>query len=78
MCLGIPGEVIERFTDRGTPMAHIAYGSTTKEACLSLVPEAAVGDYVVVHAGVAITVLDVATAIETLELFAQIDFEDQP
>ena len=75
MCLGIPGEVIECYTDRGTAMGRIMVGSITKDVCLMLVPEARVGDYVIVHAGVAITVLDVETAEKTLELFAEIDFE---
>lgn len=74
MCLGLPGELIERYEDRGTAMGHVAFGAITKEVCLSLVPDAVVGDHVIVHAGVAIAVLDVETAMETLELFAQIDF----
>ncbi len=65
---------MECFTDRGTAMGRVAFGSITKDVCLALVPEAVVGDHVIVHAGVAIAVLDVDTARETLELFAQIDF----
>lgn len=74
MCLGVPGELIERFVDRGTPMGRIAVGSITKDVCLALVPEAVPGDFVIVHAGVAIACLDEEAADETLELFAQIDF----
>lgn len=77
MCLGLPGELMACFTDRGTPMGRVAFGSITKEVCLSLVPEAVVGDHVIVHAGVAIAVLDVDTAMETLDLFARIDFDGE-
>ena len=42
-----------------------------KTVCLALTPEAGTGDWVIVHAGVAIAVLDEAAAAETLDLFAQ-------
>jgi hydrogenase expression/formation protein HypC len=76
MCLGIPGEVIDRYDDRGTAMGRVAFGSITKEVCLALV-DAEVGEYVIVHAGVAITVLDEATAVETIELFEQMIGADE-
>jgi len=76
MCLGIPGEVIDRYDDRGTAMGRVAFGSITKEVCLALV-DAEVGEYVIVHAGVAITVLDEATAVQTIELFEQMIDADE-
>ncbi len=78
MCLGIPGEVLERYDDRGTAMGRVAFGSITKEVCLALVDSVEVGEYVIVHAGVAITVLDEITAAETIDLFERMVEADEP
>ena len=80
MCLGVPGRIVHCFDDRGTAMATVRFGADTdgtagegieKTVCLALTPEAGMGDWVIVHAGVAIAVLDEAAAAETLDLFAQ-------
>lgn len=65
MCLAIPGRVIE--IDGTT--ARVDFGGVTREANISLVPQAAVDSYVLVHAGFAIEVLDEHEAEETLKLF---------
>ncbi|HAP76937.1 MAG TPA: hydrogenase assembly protein HypC [Acidimicrobiaceae bacterium] len=69
MCLGIPGKVTAMRDDNGVPMATVDFGGVTNDVCLVYVPEAAVGQYVIVHAGFAITVLDEQAALETLRLF---------
>lgn len=69
MCLGIPGRVTDVRDDRGVPMATVDFGGVTNDVCLVYVPEAEVGEYVIVHAGFAITVLDEAAAQESLRLF---------
>jgi hydrogenase expression/formation protein HypC len=60
MCLGIPGEVIE-IEEPSAPAAlvrgTISFGGVRKQICLAYVPEARVGDYVVVHAGFALSVI---------------------
>jgi len=66
MCLGIPALVIERTGDIG----RVDFGGTVRQANLSLV-DARVGDYVIVHAGFAIQVMEEEHALETLELFRQ-------
>ena len=48
-------------------------GGVSRKVSLALTPEARVGDYVLLHAGYAINVIDEAEAEKTLELFAQID-----
>ena len=60
MCLAIPGKIqsIEIMQDGLAPMAKVSFGGIIKEASLELVPEAAIGDYVLVHVGVAISVVD--------------------
>lgn len=67
MCLAIPGQVIERLAERGgLPFACVRFGEITREVCLAYVPDAEPGDYVIVHAGFAIQVLDEEAARSTL------------
>jgi len=68
MCLALP----MRITAVEGPLATIASAGLEQRASLMLVPEAKVGDYVLVHAGFAISVLDEAEANETLELLREI------
>ena len=72
MCLAIPGRVIE-IQESELRMAKVAFGPVTKEASLNLVPAARVGDYVIVHAGMALEIVDEQAALETLEAFAELD-----
>jgi hydrogenase expression/formation protein HypC len=58
MCLAIPGRVVEIFQENGLLMGHIDYSGTVNKVCLEYVPEIAVGQYTVVHAGFALSVLD--------------------
>jgi hydrogenase expression/formation protein HypC len=53
-------------------MGMVSFGGVSKEACLAFVPEAKVGDYVLVHAGFAISVVDEEEAAQTLEDFRRI------
>ena len=71
MCLGIPGKILEVRDERGTQMATIDFGGVTKNICLAYVPEIEVGDYAIIHAGFAITRLDEASALETLEMMRE-------
>lgn len=57
MCLGIPGEV-KRIVEGDLRTGKVAFGGVVKEVCLAYVPEAQVGDFVVVHAGFAISRID--------------------
>jgi len=72
MCLAIPARVVERL-EAGD--AIIDAGGVEKRVSLALVPEAAVGDYVIVHAGYAIGCLDADEALRTLALFAEMQRE---
>ncbi len=54
--------------DPAMPMAKVSFGGVVKEVCLAYVPEAKVGDYVIVHVGFAISVVSEAEAAETFEL----------
>lgn len=68
MCLAIPGRV-ETLVESGSLSRHgsVSFGGIMRDVNLSLVPEAGIGDYVIVHVGVAISRLDEATARQTLE-----------
>lgn len=71
MCLAIPGRVLSIASESGLRSGRVDFSGTVITACLEYVPEAAIGDYVLVHAGVAICVLDQAEAERTLLLWNQ-------
>ena len=71
MCLGIPGKVIEIRDDATLLMGKVDFGGVRKEACLAYTPEVALGDYVIVHVGFAISRVDEAEALKTLEILEQ-------
>jgi len=73
MCLGIPGKVVEISDSGPLRMGKIDFGGVRKEACLAYVPEVALGDYVIVHVGFAISRLDEDEALKTLELLRMMD-----
>ena len=76
MCLGIPGEILSIEVDeQQMRKAKVRFGGITRDAYLDLVPDAAVGDYVIVHVGFAISQLDEEEALKTLELLRMIDEE---
>ncbi len=58
MCLAIPGKILSSEVRDGVRAGRIQFGGIVREACLDFVPEAAVGDYVIVHVGFAISVVD--------------------
>jgi hydrogenase expression/formation protein HypC len=63
--------------DGAVRMARVAFGSILKEASLEMVPEAAVGDYVLVHVGVAISRVDEEEAARTFEYLREIGEIDE-
>jgi hydrogenase expression/formation protein HypC len=68
MCLGIPGRILDMRDDRGLLVGTVDFGGVRRDVCLAYVaPEVAVGDYVVVHVGFAITRVDEAEAKRTFE-----------
>lgn len=70
MCLGIPGEVVDVDAGGALRMATVDFSGVRRQVCLAYVPEAGVGDYVIVHVGFAISRLDAAEAARTLEVLA--------
>lgn len=83
MCLAVPGKIVAVQEDAGADDPAVARTATVDfrgnqiQASLAAVPEAAVGDWVLVHAGFAITTLDEDEARETFESLAEA-FGDVP
>ncbi len=74
MCLGVPGKVVEINDDpSGVVMGKVDFSGIVKEVCLAYVPEAKLGDYVVVHVGFAISIVDEVEAQEVFEFLRQMD-----
>jgi len=72
MCLGVPGKIIEvNENSTGMTMGRVSFGGIVKEVCLAYTPEAAVGDYVVVHVGFAISQIDEAEAQKVFEFLQE-------
>lgn len=72
MCLGIPGKVLSITERDELPMGRIEFGGIVKEVCMAYVPEAQVGDYVLVHVGFAISRIDEQEAQEIFQYIEQI------
>ncbi len=67
MCLAIPGKILSRSELRGgLPSAQVKFGSVVQDICLAYTPQAEVGDYVIVHVGFALQILDEEAAREAL------------
>jgi hydrogenase expression/formation protein HypC len=74
MCLGIPGKIASiSAPDGGLSFGNIDFNGIFKQACLAYVPEAKVGDYVIIHAGFAISVIDESEAAETFKYLEELD-----
>ena len=76
MCLGIPGKVTEIRDEAGLAMGKVDFGGVRKDACLAYLPDIALGDYVIVHVGFAISKVDEAEALKTLEILEEMGVMD--
>ena len=73
MCLGVPGRIVRIVDENGIRMGEVDFGGITRRACLAYVPEADLGDYVVIHAGFGISKVDARAARRTLELIEELE-----
>ncbi len=73
MCLGIPGRVTEIYESDGLKMGKVNFGGISREVCLDYLEAIELNNYVIVHVGFAISVLDEEEAQNTLELLRQLD-----
>lgn len=72
MCLAVPGRILRTEDRDGTLMSVVDFGGVQKDVCLQFIPDAQVGEYVVVHVGFAIQRLDEESAIQTLAEFERL------
>ena len=74
MCLAVPGQIIEvSSADSLQRTGVIDFSGVRKQVSLAYLPEAHLGEYVIVHAGFAIAVIDAAEAQASLAAFAELD-----
>lgn len=69
MCLALPGKILAVEGEPNLRMGKVDFSGVKKSVCLAYTPEAKVGDYVIVHVGFAISVLNEQQAQATLDLF---------
>lgn len=74
MCLGVPGLVTSIDGPReGLAMGKVSFGGVEREVCLGYTPEVKLGDYVLVHVGFAISILDAEAAAQILADFKELE-----
>jgi len=83
MCLAVPGRLLDvQGEDILERRGRVSFGGVVKEVCLSCVPEAKEGDFVLVHVGVAISVIDAEEAGEVFQYLRTMgdlaDLDDDP
>ncbi|HLN03498.1 MAG TPA: HypC/HybG/HupF family hydrogenase formation chaperone [Bryobacteraceae bacterium] len=83
MCLAVPGKLVSLIEEEGLNFRRgkVDFGGVLKEVCLAYTPEAAVGDYVLVHVGFSLSVVDQAEAqkiFETLREMEQLEELEGP
>lgn len=78
MCLALPGKLTEIYQKNELRMARIDFGGIAKEICLEFLPEAEPGDYALVHAGFAISLMNETEARESIRLIQEVSrFDDE-
>jgi hydrogenase expression/formation protein HypC len=75
MCLAVPGKILSICGDDLTRSGRVSFGGVVKEVSLAYVPEVQIGNYVIVHVGFAIAILDEVEAEQTLRDLAQMAVE---
>ena len=82
MCLAVPGKILSITGDDVLRSGAVSFGGINKQVSLAYVPEARVGDYVIVHVGFAISIVDETEAKQTFEYLTQMgeldELEPQP
>ena len=73
MCLAIPGKILEFHDSNGIRMGKVDFGGVSREACLEYLPEAGLGDFVMVHVGFAISKVDEEEAARTFKYLEEMD-----
>lgn len=77
MCLGIPGKVVRTFHEHDVLMGKVDFGGVCKQVCLEHVPDVAIGEYVLVHVGFALSKIDEAEARQVFEFLGKMQQLDE-
>ena len=79
MCLAVPGKIVTLMEEKnlGLRRGKVDFGGIRKEVCLDYTPEARLGDYVLVHVGFALTVVDEEEAQRVFEALRELDQLDE-
>jgi hydrogenase expression/formation protein HypC len=77
MCLALPGQIVSITGESLERVGRVRFGSVVREVSLACLPEAQVGDYVLVHVGLAISRLDQAEAERALAAWQQLAGEEE-
>ncbi len=77
MCLGIPGKVVETYEEHDVLMGKVDFGGVSKQICLSMTPDVQEGQYVIVHVGFALQVIDEAEARQIFAFLEAMDDLDE-
>jgi len=77
MCLGIPGKVVETYREHDVLMGKVDFSGVSKRVCLEHVPSARPGDYVLVHVGFALSLIDEAEARQVFDFLEQMNQLDE-
>ena len=75
MCLAVPGKIVTLFVEEhlGLRRGKVDFGGIRKDVCLDYTPEARVGDYVMVHVGFALSVVNEEEALHVFDALRQLD-----
>jgi hydrogenase expression/formation protein HypC len=77
MCLGIPGKVVDTYTEHDVLMGKVDFGGVFKRVCLEHVPETKIGEYVLVHVGFALSKIDEDEARQVFEFLDKMNQLDE-
>ena len=79
MCLAVPGKLLATMGDSDPLMRRgkVDFGGISKDVCLAFTPEANIGDYVLIHAGFSLTVVDPDEAQRIFETLSKQDFFEE-
>jgi hydrogenase expression/formation protein HypC len=77
MCLGIPGKVVRTFHEHDVLMGKVDFGGVTKQVCLEHVRDVRIGQYVLVHVGFALSMIDEAEARLVFEFLCKMKQLDE-
>lgn len=73
MCLGVPGRVLDIQSEHGLRMGRVDFGGVIKRVCLEHVPQVQPGNYVIVHVGFALSMIDEAEARQVFAFLASMN-----